>query len=65
MMGGRGELINAPGNLQDLRRRLYLKVKAEGSRRLAESSTGSGGVPGDPFTATLFSGFLIDRSHNP
>ena len=65
MMGGRGELINAPGNLQDLRRRLYLKVKAEGSRRLAEAAEGRGGVPSGLFTATRYSGFPLDRSHNP
>src|ERR1700692_2101396 len=27
--GGRGEIIKAPVNLQDLRRRLYIKAKAE------------------------------------
>jgi hypothetical protein len=27
-MGGRGEMIKAPINLQDLRRRLYVKAKA-------------------------------------
>src|SRR5512147_1382692 len=32
-MGGRGEMINAPINLQDLRRRLYVKAKAEPSWR--------------------------------
>src|ERR1700745_249733 len=32
-MGGRGEMIKAPINLQDLRRRLYVKAKAEPSWR--------------------------------
>jgi RNA-directed DNA polymerase len=32
-MGGRGEMIKAPVNLQDLRRRLYVKAKAEPSWR--------------------------------
>ena len=31
--GGRGEMIKAPVNLQDLRRRLYVKAKAEPSWR--------------------------------
>src|SRR5499425_3263391 len=31
--GGRGEMIKAPINLQDLRRRLYVKAKAEPSWR--------------------------------
>jgi RNA-directed DNA polymerase len=32
-MGGRGEMIKAPIDLQDLRRRLYVKAKAEPSWR--------------------------------
>jgi RNA-directed DNA polymerase len=32
-MGGRGEMIKAPTDLQDLRRRLYVKAKAEPSWR--------------------------------
>jgi RNA-directed DNA polymerase len=32
-MGGRGEMIKAPIELQDLRRRLYVKAKAEPSWR--------------------------------
>ena len=32
-MGGRGEMIKAPVELQDLRRRLYVKAKAEPSWR--------------------------------
>jgi len=28
-MGGRGEMIKAPIHLQDLRRRIYVKEKAE------------------------------------
>jgi RNA-directed DNA polymerase len=32
-MGGRGEMIKAPVDLQDLRRRLYVKAKAEPSWR--------------------------------
>ena len=32
-MEGRGEMIKAPVNLQDLRRRLYVKAKAEPSWR--------------------------------
>ncbi len=31
--GGRGEMIKAPINLQDLRRRIYVKAKAEPPRR--------------------------------
>ena len=31
-MGGRGDMIKAPIDLQDLRRRIYAKVKAESSR---------------------------------
>jgi len=31
MMGGRGDMIKAPIDLQDLRRRIYAKVKAEPS----------------------------------
>src|SRR5947207_8558790 len=32
-MGGRGEMTKTPVNLQDLRRRLYIKAKAEPSWR--------------------------------
>ena len=32
-MGGRGEMIKTPVNLQDLRRRIYAKAKAEPSWR--------------------------------
>jgi RNA-directed DNA polymerase len=32
-MGGRGEMIKAPISLQDLRRRIYAKAKAEASWR--------------------------------
>jgi hypothetical protein len=32
--GGRGEMIKAPIDLQDLRRRIYVKAKAELSWRL-------------------------------
>ena len=32
-MGGRGERIKAPMGLQDLRRRIYAKAKAESSGR--------------------------------
>ncbi len=32
-MGGRGEMIKAPIDLQDLRRRIYAKAKAEESWR--------------------------------
>lgn len=32
-MGGKGEMIKAPEELQDLRRKLYVKAKAEGSWR--------------------------------
>lgn len=28
-MGGKGEMIKAPDHLQDLRRKLYIKAKAE------------------------------------
>ena len=28
-MGGKGEMIKAPDNLQDLRRKIYAKAKAE------------------------------------
>ena len=31
--GGRGEMIKAPIELQDLRRRIYVKAKAESSGR--------------------------------
>ncbi len=31
-MGGRGELIHSPIDLQDLKRRIYAKAKAEPSR---------------------------------
>jgi hypothetical protein len=34
-MGGRGELINSPIGLQDLRRRIYAKAKAEPLRHFA------------------------------
>ncbi len=30
-MGGKGEMIKAPVELQDLRRKLYAKAKTEGS----------------------------------
>ncbi len=44
-MGGRGEMIKAPIDLQDLRRRIYAKAKAEPSWRFgAVASAGSGGV---------------------
>ena len=44
--GGRGEMRKAPMSLQDLRRRIYVKVKAEQSWRsyCAGASAGSGGV---------------------
>jgi len=41
-MGGRGALIKAPSNLQDLRRRIYAKAKAD--------SAGQGGVGGDSWS---------------
>jgi len=38
-------MIKSPVNLQDLRRRIYVKVKAEPSWRLGvKASAGSGGV---------------------
>ena len=44
-MGGRGEMIKAPINLQDLRRKIYVKAKADPSwRDCAKASAGSGGV---------------------
>ncbi len=50
---GRGEMIKAPIKLQDLRRRIYVKAKAEPSWRFsAEVSAGSGGV-GDGCTRSL------------
>ncbi len=69
-MGGRGEMIKAPVNLQELRRRIYVKAKTE--------SAGSGGVV-DGCINSLDSLIIIesdatfhrrkrpqlDRSHNP
>ncbi len=75
-MGGRGEMIKAPIDLQDLRRRLYVKAKAEPSWRLsAEASAGNGGVDGGcmmPWSYLITTGyghgrksFQHDRSHKP
>ena len=57
-MGGRGEMIKAPIDLQDLRRRLYVKAKAEASWCFssAEASAGNGGVEGG---CMLSWGYLI------
>ena len=75
--GGRGEMIKAPIGLQDLRRRLYVKAKAEPSWRFssAEASAGNGGVGGGymkPRGYSITTGcdhgrksFRHDRSHNP
>ncbi len=46
-MGGRGAMIRAPIDLQDLRRRIYVEVKAEPPWCLSvKASAGSGGVGG-------------------
>jgi len=69
-MGGRGEMTKTPVNLQELRRRIYVKAKTE--------SAGSGGVD-EGCTNSLDSLIIIesdatfdrrkrpqrDRSHNP
>ena len=39
-MGGRGELINSPIGLQDLKRRIYAKAKAEPLRCFARRGFG-------------------------
>ena len=53
-MGSRGEMMKAPVNLQDLRRRIYAPAKAD--------SAGRGGVGGlNPSRKRSPS----DRSHNP
>jgi hypothetical protein len=39
-MGGRGDMIKAPIDLQDLRRRIYAKAKAEPLRCLARRGFG-------------------------
>ncbi len=39
-MGGRGDMIKAPIDLQDLRRRIYAKAKAEPSGRLQRRGFG-------------------------
>jgi hypothetical protein len=69
-------MIKASIDLQDLRRRLYVKAKAEPSWQNARASVGSGGV-GDGCTklwgcstATGFVGLCrksprLDRSHKP
>jgi len=53
-MGGRGELIKTPINLQDLRRKIYTKAKADAgwdrwSRRWLYAHLG------------LFDGYLVKR----
>ena len=63
-MGGKGEMTKAPISLQDLRRSLYVKAKAEGPITLGRKQAGkpSAGNPhagfdeagtGNPLTARL------------
>ena len=62
-MGGRGEMIKTPMSLQDLRRRIYAKAKAEPSWRFgAVASAGSGGVGAGLYGGLgLFNGYKVRR----
>ena len=64
---GKDEMIKASIDLQDLRRRIYVKAKAEPSWRFwglpgnNRASAGSGGIGGGCTTLFVFNGYRVRR----